>query len=83
MSLTLTNFSFFGRKHIALRIEKLIRFIRWWRARNLWVRNIGALHRVYHDSTLPRPPAREVARQAVSRARCVFVLVQFIETGQQ
>jgi hypothetical protein len=46
-------------------------------------KKVGELHRVYHDSTLPRPPAMEVARQTVSRARCVFVLVQFIETGQK
>jgi hypothetical protein len=42
------------------------------------IENVGAMHGVYHTGTLPIPPAVEGARQTVSTARCVFVLIQFI-----
>ena len=49
----------------------------------LWIKNVGAMHGLYQNSSLPRPPAADVAGQTVSRVSLVFVLIQFIENCQQ
>jgi hypothetical protein len=49
----------------------------------LWIKNVGAMHELYQNSSLPRPPAADGARHTVSRVSLVSVLIQFIENCQQ
>jgi len=53
------------RKTLSVKTRKIIRFIRWWRARYLQITNFGAIHGVYHNNTFTIPPATEGGEQSL------------------